>query len=175
MLGERGDAMRKQLMDAGAKTAELGGTAANNWINLEAVAAVEISSEEQRCPIERALGLGADREVSTGWRAATTGPQTIRLRFDRPTEIRRIYLHFVEGAKERSQEFSVHAGSAESELREVVRQQFAFSPNGATEEVEDYRVDLKNVRVFELRVDPDRAHDPKQSREYASLVRLKVA
>jgi hypothetical protein len=36
-------------------------------------------------------------------------------------------------------------------------------------------VDLKNVRVFELRVDPDRAHDPKQSREYASLVRLKVA
>jgi hypothetical protein len=149
--------------------------AAERWIDLESVAAVEISSEEQRCPIEKALGLGADREVSTGWRAATTGPQTIRLRFDQPTEIRRIYLHFVEGAKERSQEFSVHAGSTEGELREVVRQQFAFSPNGATEEVEDYRVDLKDVRVFELRVDPDRAHDPKQSREYASLVRLKVA
>ena len=167
--------MRKQMMDEGAKTAERGGTAAGDWIDLEAVAAVEISSEEQRCPIERALGLGTDREVCTGWRAATTGPQTIRLRFDRPTEIHRIYLHFVEGAKERSQEFSVHAGSTEGELREVVRQQFAFSPNGATEEVEDYRVDLKNVRVFELRVDPDRAHDPKQSREYASLVRLKVA
>jgi hypothetical protein len=167
--------MRKQMMDMGAKTAERGRTTANDWIDLESVAAVEISSEEQRCPIERALGLGSDREVSTGWRAATPGPQTIRLRFDQPTEIRRIYLHFVEGASERSQEFSVHAGSTEGELREVVRQQFAFSPNGATEEVEDYRVDLKNVKVFELRVDPDRAHDPTQSREYASLVRLKVA
>ena len=73
--------------------------AVDQWIDLESVAAVEISSEEQRCPIERALGLGADREVSTGWRAATPGPQTIRLRFDQPTEIHRIYLHFVEGAK----------------------------------------------------------------------------
>jgi Anaphase-promoting complex, subunit 10 (APC10) len=167
--------MRKQTIEVGAKTAEHTDTAANDWIDLERVAAVEISSEEQRCPIERALGMGADREVSTGWRAATTGPQTIRLRFDRPTEIRRIYLHFVEGAAERSQEFTVYAGSSEGELREVVRQQFAFSPGGATEEVEDYRVELKNVRVFELRVDPDRAHDAKQSREYASLVRMKVA
>jgi hypothetical protein len=167
--------MRKQMMDAGAKTAERAGTAANSWIDLESVAAVEISSEEQRCPIERALGLGSEREVCTGWRASTPGPQTIRLRFDQPTDLHRIYLHFVEGAKERSQEFSVHAGSTDGDLREVVRQQFAFSPGGATEEVEDYRVDLKNVKVFELRVDPDRAHDPKQSREYASLVRLKVA
>ena len=167
--------MRKQMMDADAKTAERSGTEANSWMDLEAVAAVEISSEEQRCPIERALGLGADREVSTGWRAATPGPQTIRLRFDQPTEIHRIYLHFVEGAKERSQEFSVYAGSTEGELREVVRQQFAFSPTGATEEVEDYRVELKDVKVFELRVDPDRAHDPKQSREHASLMSLRVA
>jgi hypothetical protein len=29
--------------------------------------------------------------------------------------------------------------------------------------------------VFELRVDPDRAHDPKQSRAYASLASLRVA
>src|ERR1700722_1548453 len=100
--------MKKRLIGTtgGVGTAAVEHTgAAEQWIDLESVAAVEISSEEQRCPIERALGLGADREVSTGWRAATTGPQTIRLRFDQPTDLHRIYLHFVEGAKERSQEF----------------------------------------------------------------------
>jgi hypothetical protein len=31
------------------------------------------------------------------------------------------------------------------------------------------------VRLFELHIDPDRAQDPKQSRAYASLMRLRLA
>jgi hypothetical protein len=36
-------------------------------------------------------------------------------------------------------------------------------------------VELKDVTVFELRIDPDRAHDPKQSRAYAALASLRLA
>ena len=105
---------------------------------------------------------------------ATTGPQVIRLLFDEPLAIRRIQLHFVDKAAERSQEFAVFAGAG-AELREVVRQQWNFSPHGTTEEIEDYTVDLSGVTVLELRIDPDRSHDPKQSQHYASLQSLRLA
>jgi hypothetical protein len=56
-----------------------------------------------------------------------------------------------------------------------VRQQFTFSPGGSTEEIEDYTVALDGVTVMELKIDPDRSHDPQQSRNYASLQSLRLA
>jgi hypothetical protein len=103
-----------------------------------------------------------------------TGPQVIRLHFDEPLAIQRIQIHFVDRVSERSQEFAVFAGSGK-ELSEVVRQQWTFSPHGTTEEIEDYTVDLSGVTVLELRIDPDRSHDPKLSQSYASLQSLKLA
>jgi hypothetical protein len=140
------------------------------WRDLERIARVEITSENQAFPIEHALG----KAVTTGWRASTTGPQVIRLFFDEPQNIRRIHLHFVDRAAERSQEFAIYAGSG-AELREVVRQQWNFSPHGTTEEVEDYTVDLSGITALELRIDPDRSHDPALSQSYASLQTLKLA
>lgn len=140
------------------------------WLDLEKIAAVEISSEDAASPIEHALGATA----TTGWRAAATGPQVIRLRFDEPQTIRRIQLHFVDKAAERSQEFALFAGSG-AEMREVRRQQWSFSPGGSTEEIEDFAVDLNGVTVLELKIDPDRSHDPKQSKNYASLQSLRLS
>ncbi|HUZ95665.1 MAG TPA: hypothetical protein VMU57_12185 [Edaphobacter sp.] len=140
------------------------------WRNLERIARVEITSEDEAFPIEHALG----KTESTGWRAAGTGPQVIRMHFDEPLTIHRIHLHFVEKATERSQEFAIFAGSG-TELREVVRQQFSFSPGGSTEETEDYTVSLDRVTVMELKIDPDRSHDPSQSKSYASLQSLRLA
>ena len=140
------------------------------WRDLERIARVEISSEDDRFPIEHALG----KKETTGWRAAGTGPQLIRLHFDEPMNIRRLRLHFVDKAVERTQEFAVFAGSG-PELKEVVRQQWTFSPYGSTEEIEDYTVNLSGITTLEVRIDPDRSHDPKQSKEYASLQSLKLA
>jgi hypothetical protein len=140
------------------------------WRDLERIARVEITSENEAFPIEHALGKAG----TTGWRASTTGPQVIRLFFDEPQSIRRIHLHFVDRAAERSQEFAIYASSG-AELREVVRQQWNFSPHGTTEEVEDYTVDLSGITALELRIDPDRSHDPAQSQSYASLQALKLA
>jgi Anaphase-promoting complex, subunit 10 (APC10) len=140
------------------------------WRDLERIARVEISSEDEGFPIENALS----KRVTEGWRAATTGPQLIRLHFDEPQTIKRIHLQFVDRSSERSQEFAVFAGHG-TELKEIVRQQWSFSPQGSTEEIEDYPVDLKGVTTFELRIDPDRSHDPKLSNAYASLQSLKLA
>jgi hypothetical protein len=140
------------------------------WRDLERIARVEISSENPQFPIEHALG----KAETTGWRAAGPGPQLIRMHFDEPLNIKRLLLHFVERGAERSQEFAVYSGSG-TELKEVVRQQWTFSPQGSTEEIEDLAVNLSGVTTLELRIDPDRSHDPKQSKAYASLQSLKLA
>jgi hypothetical protein len=159
--------MRKSIVSPSAVAAQ---PISELWRDLERIARVEISSEDERFPIEHALG----KKESAGWRAATTGPQLIRLHFDEPLNIKRLRLHFVDREAERSQEFSVYAGSG-TELKEVVRQQWSFSPNGSTEEIEDYTVNLSGITTLEVRIDPDRSHDPKMSREYASLQSLKLA
>ena len=159
--------MRKSIITpTAATTAPIGAP----WRDLERIARVEITSEAEDFPIEHALG----KTVTTGWRAAVTGPQVIRLHFDEPLAIRRIQVNFVDRVSERSQEFALFAGSGK-ELREVVRQQWNFSPHGTTEELEDFTVDLNGVTTLELRIDPDRSHDPKLSQSYASLQSLKLA
>ena len=161
--------MRKSIVSPTAATKT---PLRDNWRDLERIARVEITSEDAAFPIEHALG----RSETDGWRAATTGPQVIRLLFDEPQTIRRMKLHFVDETAERAQEFAVFAQSgAAAELHEVVRQQWNFSPNGTTEELEDYTLELSGVTVLELRIDPDRSHDPAQSKSYASLQSLKLA
>ena len=159
--------MRKSIVSPSAVAAT---PISDLWRDLERIARVEISSEDPQFPIEYALG----KKVTTGWRAADTGPQLIRLHFDEPMNIKRLQLHFVDKAAERSQEFAVYAGSG-AELKEVVRQQWSFSPHGSTEEIEDYTVNLSGITTLEVRIDPDRSHDPKQSQAYASLQSLRLA
>ena len=43
-------------------------------------------------------------------------------------------------------------------LREIVRQQWNFNPEGANSEVEDYHVDLKSLSVLQLTINPDITH-----------------
>lgn len=143
----------------------------DTWLDIDSLATVQITSEDPIFPIEHAL----KPEPSTGWRAAAKGPQFIRLAFDTPGTIRRIYLHFIERDTERSQEIAIYAASGGSDFREVVRQQFTFSPGGATEEIEDYTVNLSAVTVLELRIDPDRAHDPTHSQNFATLQSFRLA
>ncbi len=122
------------------------------WLDLEQITSAEISSEDPAHPFEDALRGGG------GWRAADPGPQLIRLNFDMPQSIRRIRLEFREQHRERTQEFAIFASSGAHPRREIVRQQWTFSPGGSAIEVEDYSVDLSAVLSLELEIDPGR-HD----------------
>src|ERR1700724_1989800 len=96
--------MRKSIVSPSAVAAT---PISDLWRDLERIARVEISSEDERFPIEHALG----KKETTGWRAAGTGPQLIRLHFDEPLNIKQLRLHFVDKAAERSQEFAEFAGA----------------------------------------------------------------
>jgi hypothetical protein len=140
--------------------------ALDTWLDLEHLAFLEISSEDPSHPFEHALrGEGTE-----GWKAADLGPQTIRLKFDEPRAIRRIRLEFRESQQERSQEFSLSA-CINNQKRQIVRQQWSFSPGGSTTEIEDYTVNLTGVSSIDLEIDPGR-HD-KQA--HASLQSIAIA
>src|SRR6266852_5021631 len=122
------------------------------WLDIERVAVVEVTSEEKGYPVESALVSGE----TEGWRAADSGTQTIRLVFDVPQRIRRIWLVFEETETERTQEFVLRWFSdGGHSFREIVRQQWNFSPPETTREIEDYQVELSDVTVLELVIVPD--------------------
>jgi len=56
----------------------------------------------------------------------------------------------------RTQEFVLRwSPNLEGALREIVRQQWNFSPPHTTMEVEEYRVELSDVTVLKLTITPD--------------------
>jgi hypothetical protein len=157
--------MRKRLI-ADVKRATT--PAAEDWLKLEELAEVEISSEDASHPVESALLSGE----GVGWRAATAGKQTIRLLFAPPQRLRRIWLKFVETGTERTQEYVLRWSPDRGQpLRELVRQQWNFSRQGATCETEDHHVDLPAVAVLELSIVPDIGNET----AIASLARLRLA
>jgi hypothetical protein len=121
-------------------------------VNLEELARVEVTSEDPAHPIESALS--GHRAI--GWRAEGPGQQTIRLVFDDPQKISRISLVFREEEHERTQEFVLRWSSHDAQSpREIVRQQYNFSPPGTILEQEDYDVALDRVQSLELMINPD--------------------
>jgi hypothetical protein len=122
------------------------------WLDLQEIATVEVTSEDSGFPIEAAFNF----ESGPSWRAAEAGEQQVRIIFDHPTPIRRIQLHFVEATVERTQEFTLRWSSVSGgPMKEIVRQQWNFSPTGSTHEVEDYHVALEEVSALELTIKPD--------------------
>ena len=139
-----------------------------DWLNVDHLAEVEITSEDADHPIESALL--PDR--SSGWRAAVPGKQTIRLLFADPQPLRRIWLNFLEPRTERTQEYVLRWSSDGGQsFREIVRQQWNFSPQGATCETEDHHVALPAVTVLELSIIPDISG----KNAFASLAQLRLA
>lgn len=157
-------AVRKSIITLGGQDRP---TDADEWMELDQVARVEVTSEDPEHPIEAALLPGR----GPGWRASRPGPQTIRLVFDGPRHVRRVRLRFAADAVARTQEFVLRWVNAASEPWEVVRQQWNFGADGPAEEVEDYRVDLPGVIELVLVVTPDISGGDSP----ASLAELRVA
>lgn len=158
--------MRKRIVPGDQQSAPV----CNEWLDLQRLVQVEVTSEDAAFPIEDAFGLGTDR-TERGWRAAEPGEQLIRLLFDAPQQLRRIFLYFVERDRNRTQEFVLRWSSGGHSFREIVRQQWNFSPQGAMSELEDYQVDLTEVGAIELVIEPDISGGDAR----ASLAQLRLA
>jgi hypothetical protein len=158
--------MRKHILAQGTDAPS---PPAQGWLDLERLAQVELTSEDPTHPVEAALVAGAGDQ---GWRAAQPGPQTIRLLFDHPLELRQIVVLFREELRPRTQEFVLRwRREGEARFRDIVRQQYHFSPPGTAEEREAYHVELAGARALELHIVPD----IDSSEAHATLAELRLA
>lgn len=137
-----------------------------DWLSLEAFADVEITSENPAHPIDDAL-MGS----GSGWRAETPGPQTIRIGFNPARTLHHVRIVTEERTRSRTQEFVLRAALPDGSWREIARQQFNFSPSGATRQEEDYRVNVPPVTTLELTIIPDIS----DRNAYASVRQLRIA
>lgn len=156
--------MRKTPIDGFGKGS--GPSVAGSWLNLEELATAELSSEDPEHPFEEALRL----DTAYGWKASYPGPQLIRLRFDTPQSIKHIRLRFQEETVDRSQEIALFATTVASPRRELLRQQWVFSRGGSTTELQDFFLDIKDLTLLELEIDPGR-HD---KQVFASLQSIQI-
>lgn len=139
--------MRKEIVVHPSEPAE---ASSGTWIDLESHGRVRLTSEDRTCPIEAAV----QNRPGSGWRAAAPGSQTIWIDFDVSQPIREIHLRF-ESAERRTQQFVLLASSdGGRSYREIVRQQFNFSPKATTED-EHYFPQLSGVTDLKLTIVPD--------------------
>ena len=120
------------------------------------VAVVEVTSEQPHHPIDHAFdssrGLGATR-----WIADAPGTQFVTLVFDRPQTIRQIGIEVEETEQSRTQELTVSASSDDGRTyRELIRQEFHFSPPGTTFEQERWSISVGAVTHLRLEIRPDK-------------------
>jgi len=141
--------MRKRLIPPPSETIR---AHRGDGLDVERAAIVEVTSEDKNFPVESAFG---SRDLP-GWRAAAPGSQTIRLIFDQPQELKCISLMFEENETARTQEFVLQWSSDGGlSVKEIVRQQWTFSPPESTREIEEYRVDISNATLLELVIKPN--------------------
>lgn len=120
------------------------------------VATVQVTSEMVDHPIDNAFdtrrGPGGSR-----WIAEGTGEQMVILVFDTPQTIRKISLEVEELALSRTQELSVSVSSDGGRTyRDLVRQEYHFSPPGTSFEREVWSVAAEAVTHLRLAIKPDK-------------------
>ena len=125
-------------------------------IDIAAVATVLVTSEVPDHPIDLAFdphrGPGGTR-----WIAGDPGEQSVILAFDAPQTIRHILLEIEEPEVARTQELQLSLScDGGRTYRELLRQEYNFSPAGTTFEREDWAVTAESVTHLRLVIKPDK-------------------
>lgn len=128
--------------------------AAGGGLDIGALATALISSEAGGHPVENMF----DGRPDTRWLAADAGEQTLILAFDAAQPLSRVALTIEERRDTRVQELDLAVSTDGGRAwRELVRQEFNFSPGGATVEAEDWRLPPGLLAThLRLRIRPDK-------------------
>ena len=144
--------LRKQIIRAPASDS----SPTTDEIDIAAVATVLVTSEAAGHPVDHAF----DRHPGPGgsrWMAGEPGEQTLILAFDAPQSIRRVSLEIEETGVARTQELQLAVSDDGGRTyRELMRQEFNFSPPGTTFEREDWSVPAGGVTHLRLQIKPDK-------------------
>jgi hypothetical protein len=129
-------------------------------INVVTAATVLVTSEDPEHPVDHAFdshrGLGGTR-----WIAGEPGEQTVIVAFDAPEAVGRVILEVEEPEVVRTQELQLAISSDGGRTyRDVLRQEYNFSPTGTTFEREDWAVSAAGATHLRLQVKPDKGDKP---------------
>jgi F5/8 type C domain len=146
--------LRKRPLEADAATSARD----PGEIDIAGCATIAYSSEDPAHPVEHMLdgrrGPGATRWMSA--RPDTT--EYIVIEFDRPQTISRLVYEVEETMRERTQEVRVEVSEDGGQsYRQVLVQEYNFSPGGATYQREEQRFNLRQVTHLRLSIVPNKS------------------
>ena len=127
-------------------------------VHVETCATIHYTSEDAAHPIEHMFDQSAGTG-STQWRSARTNTtEVIVLEFDESQHIAQLVYEVEEASCERTQELRVEfSRDGGRSFRQVLVQEFTFSPNGANYECESLSLDLPDVTHLRLTVVPNKS------------------
>ena len=129
-------------------------------MDVAALATVAVTSEAAGHPVENAFD-GRRGPGGTRWVADTPGEQTLLLAFDAPQHIEQVALEVEENHDSRTQELTLAVSQDGGRTyRELLRQEFNFSPPGTTFECETWTTAVGEVTHLRLRITPDKGSRP---------------
>ena len=149
--------MRKQILST---QPSLTTPPASGELDVVRLATALVSSEAETHPIEHAFdaqrGPGGSR-----WMAGSEGDQTLILAFDAPQTIGQIILEVEETEVSRTQELQLAVSTDGGQTyREIVRQEFNFSPPHTGFEQEQWRINAGEVTHLRVQIQPDKSGRP---------------
>ena len=147
--------LRKKIIPAAARLAAH--TPANS-IDIIRSAELIATSESENFPLDNIFD-GSTGPGSSQWVAGSTGPQTLLFKFDAPQHITGIIYEIEETEVARTQETCFEASSdSGAHFREILRQEYNFSPTGATFQREELNVDLPGITDLKMTIRPDKGN-----------------
>jgi len=148
--------MRKQII----QSPSVATAATSGGLDLGAIATVLVTSELAGHPVDNAFD-GTRGPGSSRWVSETGGEQTLVLAFDAPQAIRTVGLEIEETEECRTQELQLAVSrDGQKTWRELVRQEFNFSPTGSTFEREEWTINAEGVTHLRLQIKPDKGGRP---------------
>ena len=132
-------------------------TGASAEIDIAGCATIAYSSEAGDQPVEHLLdghaGPGATRWIS----ARPDTIEQILVEFDRPQAISRLVYEVEEAERERTQEVRVEVSEDGGRTyRQILVQEYNFSPGGATYQREEQRFNLRQISHLRLTIVPNK-------------------
>jgi hypothetical protein len=126
-------------------------------IDISRLALFAYSSEDPDHPLEHLID-GRCGRGGTQWASARPNvTERIVLEFDHPQRISRLVYEVEECGQERTQEVRVEVSTDRGRAyRQVLAQDYTFSPQGATFQHEDLRLDLPAITHLRLTIVPNK-------------------
>jgi hypothetical protein len=124
--------------------------------DIATIATVLVTSEHPDHPIDHAFD-GQRGPRASRWVAGESGEQRLILAFDAPQTIRNVLVEIDEPDVSRTQEMTLSISTDGGQTyRELVRQEYTFSPPGTSREREDWLVNADDVSHLQLTIKPDK-------------------